>query len=205
MQAAPLLPDGGTQPKQKKPLLGVVFSAAVPGTGELYAGKWLKGALFLAAEIGLWVGYSRFYANGQELEDEFQAYADTYWSEARWLENYDPSHGATHSLPETKTQQYYEMIGKYDQFRTGWDDYVAGGDPLTPHRDAYESMRHESNVEFKYASYCAMIVLANHMISAFDAGLTIRRDNQRIETAMRMTLKNTRGGPVPCLCLRVCW
>jgi len=29
----------------------------------------------------------------------------------------------THTLPDTKSQQYYEMIGKYDQFRGGWDDY----------------------------------------------------------------------------------
>ena len=34
----------------------------------------------------------------------------------------------THHLPATKTQQYYEMIGKYDQFRYGWSDtdYLIG-------------------------------------------------------------------------------
>ncbi|MBN2788556.1 MAG: hypothetical protein JXR69_00040 [Candidatus Delongbacteria bacterium] len=29
----------------------------------------------------------------------------------------------THNLPSGKTQQYYEMIGKYHQFAGGWDDY----------------------------------------------------------------------------------
>ncbi len=29
----------------------------------------------------------------------------------------------THNLPETKTQQYYEMIGKYHQFSCGWNDF----------------------------------------------------------------------------------
>ncbi len=29
----------------------------------------------------------------------------------------------THNLPETKTQQYYEMIGKYHQFACGWNDF----------------------------------------------------------------------------------
>ena len=29
----------------------------------------------------------------------------------------------THELPERKTQQYYEMIGKYHQFSSGWSDY----------------------------------------------------------------------------------
>lgn len=29
----------------------------------------------------------------------------------------------THNLPKTKTQQYYEMIGKYHQFACGWTDF----------------------------------------------------------------------------------
>lgn len=29
----------------------------------------------------------------------------------------------THNLPATKTQQYYEMIGKYHQFACGWNDF----------------------------------------------------------------------------------
>jgi hypothetical protein len=29
----------------------------------------------------------------------------------------------THNLPETKTQQYYEMVGKYHQFSCGWTDF----------------------------------------------------------------------------------
>jgi hypothetical protein len=29
----------------------------------------------------------------------------------------------THNLPKTKTQQYYEMVGKYHQFACGWSDF----------------------------------------------------------------------------------
>jgi len=32
--------------------------------------------------------------------------------------------GVSHALPSTKTQQYYEMIGKYPQFVYGWEDIV---------------------------------------------------------------------------------
>lgn len=31
--------------------------------------------------------------------------------------------GFTHNLPSTTTQQYYEMIGKYQQFAMGWNDF----------------------------------------------------------------------------------
>jgi len=34
----------------------------------------------------------------------------------------------THNLPETKTQQYYEMVGKYHQFACGWDDFTGYAD-----------------------------------------------------------------------------
>lgn len=31
--------------------------------------------------------------------------------------------GFTHNLPNQKTQQYYEMVGKYHQFACGWNDF----------------------------------------------------------------------------------
>jgi len=33
--------------------------------------------------------------------------------------------GFSHELPTYNTQQYYELIGKYSQFKYGWDTYVA--------------------------------------------------------------------------------
>ncbi|MBN1968279.1 MAG: hypothetical protein JXR48_11455 [Candidatus Delongbacteria bacterium] len=36
--------------------------------------------------------------------------------------------GFTHDLPQTKTQQYYEMIGKYHQFSMGWKDFNGWAD-----------------------------------------------------------------------------
>ncbi|KPL04355.1 MAG: hypothetical protein AMJ73_04315 [candidate division Zixibacteria bacterium SM1_73] len=33
----------------------------------------------------------------------------------------------SHHLPDKKIDQYYEMIGKYDQFRFGWDDFPEEG------------------------------------------------------------------------------
>jgi hypothetical protein len=46
----------------------------------------------------------------------------------------------SHHLPDTKTEQYYEMIGKYDQFRWGWDDY-SDYDKGSVHREEYLECR----------------------------------------------------------------
>ena len=152
-------------PKVSK--IGILCSALIPGTGEMLNKSWVKGTVFVGVEIALWFGYSHYNSKGNDWEDVFHDYADTHWSEQRWLDYYNPEMDpSTHSLPETKTQQYYEMIVKYNQFKLGWDDWQPGSPALTDNRNDYEEMRHNSNVEFKRASFCAMGVLANHLFSA---------------------------------------
>jgi hypothetical protein len=55
---------------------------------------------------------------------------DSFWNKEKqrwdWL---------SHHLPDKKDQQYYEMIGKYDQFKYGWDDFP--DDSSQPHRNTY--------------------------------------------------------------------
>jgi hypothetical protein len=185
---------------RKKPLAGVLLSAAVPGAGEIYSGSWIKGAIFLGIETGLWIGYIKFQGEGKDWEDIFHDYADTHWSEEKW-----GGEEGTHTLPSTKTQQYYEMIGKYNQFMEGWDDWVQGGPNLTPHRNYYETLRDNSNQELIKASYCAMVVLANHVISAFDASWTVKRYNRKIESKARMGLQKVRDEYVPVLSMDLNW
>lgn len=195
-------------PGKKSRAVSVLLSAALPGTGEFYAGSWLKGAIFLGAEIALWMGYSHFSSEGQDWEDIFHDYADTHWDEDQWrtwMAQHPTFGDTTHSLPSTKTQQYYEMIGKYNQFKGGWDDYTEGGPALTPNRDYYEDIRHKSNQNFIRASYCAMAVLANRLISAFDASWTTKRFNRRIEGNIGMSMRKVREDIVPFLTMQVRW
>ena len=192
----------GEQKKYSK--LGILFSAVVPGSGEMYTRSWVKGILFLGAETALIAVSVKSSRRGQQWEDEFHEYADTHWREDIWQAGYNADDPSTHSLPDTKTQQYYEMIGKYDQFMKGWDDWVNGGPDLTPHRDKYETMRHNSNIQFIRASYCAMGLLANHLISAFDTAFTIRNKN-RITAGMRVSMMQVRNDWVPALNLQASW
>jgi hypothetical protein len=101
----------------------------------------------------------------------------------------------SHRLPETKTQQYYEMIGKYPgQFGNAWDDanfdsQYSGPDKITSHNDYYMSMRDDSNRYYDMAQYGLMAALVNHVISAIDAGFTARRYNRQ-HFAIEMSYKN---------------
>ena len=200
--------DSGKEKKRKKPIVGVLLSTVLPGTGEMYGGSWRKGLVFLGVEVALWIGYWQFGDSGREWEAFFRAYADEHWDEdewQEWMEEHPEFADTTHTLPSEKNQQYYEMIGKYDQFKAGWDDYEDPGPALTAHRAYYEGLRHKSNIQFKRASYCAMVSLGNRVLSAIDAAWTIRRHNRQIEGELRMSLKRGRVDYVPCLTLSLNW
>ncbi|MDM7926203.1 MAG: hypothetical protein QUS35_09320 [bacterium] len=205
--SAPVAVGAGSRPLRSARLAGFL-SAAVPGAGQAYAGSWIKAAAFLAIETAAWIGYSHYTDKGDVLRREFRAYADEHWSRERWhaayVEGQDPS---THALPEYNTQQYYEMIGKYDQFMKGWDDWVPGGPNLTENRYYYESRRREHNEQLINASQCAMAALGNHLISALDAAWTVRRGNRslslRVAPGFRTAFASAEA--VPAMNLRAAW
>ncbi len=88
----------------------------------------------------------------------------------------------------SQIQQYYELIGKYDQYVAGWDDLVrlSTGNAAAPtevdsvenfhseRRLRYEDDRDESNRFLKRASTISGIILINHVISAIDAARVAR-------------------------------
>ena len=88
----------------------------------------------------------------------------------------------------SEIQQYYELIGKYDQYVAGWTDIVrrSTGNAAAPtevdsvenfhseRRLRYEDDRDESNRFLKRASTISGVILINHVISAIDAARVAR-------------------------------
>jgi hypothetical protein len=98
----------------------------------------------------------------------------------------------SHKLPETKTQQYYEMIYKYlIQFGNGWDDanfdvkYYGNTNNLTPNMFTYRDMRNTMNDYYDAATIATNIVLINHVLSALDAAWTTSKYNRQITMKIR--------------------
>jgi len=101
----------------------------------------------------------------------------------------------SHSLPATKTQQYYEMIYKYPyQFGNGWDDsildydYAANASDLPATAINYRYLRNLTEEYYDVASGAAMAALVNHVISALDAALAAKAYNKSLH--MKFTVKN---------------
>ena len=157
--------------------------------------------------LGLYFSWN---GKGNDLEDKFRAAADTTWNPLDYLawrgSTISRNSSITHALPcssyvndylatgkfggceDAEIQQYYELIGKYDQFTSGWVDLVhveTGNDAqatqvdsvenfLSAKRLDYEVKRDDSNRFLKRASAVTGLILVNHVISAIDAARVAR-------------------------------
>jgi len=193
------------QYKEKSTKRAFIYSLLLPGAGEYYAESKTKTAVFLGMEAAFWFGYFYYHNKAQDKENEFKDYADQNWSEDEyltWLSTYctgatsdrDPCvRGSdttywTEHLPDTKNQQYYEMVGKYDQFNAGWTD-ASNMDDISRFRESYMDMRYDSNKLFDKAKYATMAALANHLLSAFDAAWTAKKYNQKADRFAQIDFK----------------
>jgi len=211
--------------KKKSVGLGVLLSALIPGAGEFYGENYLKAGIFFGVEILAWATFAYFESKGNKKEDEYQAYADQYWdvrTYARWLKNegFSESGGInpdepnrdvlreqimvceranfSHTMPIYESQQYYELIGKYQNFQAGWTNlehvptkaagpynYQTYHDPVFTN---YAADRQKANDFFDYAKIGPITAIVNHILSAADAAWVISTYNSKIkvETGFRM-------------------
>lgn len=107
----------------------------------------------------------------------------------------------SHVLPAYGSQQYYELISKYFQYQAGWRDYHDYHDQLG-HTGAERIQRYLFDRNGDYASPLfwqfagdaerfndlyrtgrkfKMLLITNHVVSAFDAYFTVKLKQSRIE------------------------
>ncbi len=174
--------------EKKSPILGGLFSLVLPGAGEFYSEEYLKAGIFAGVEILLITTAIVYNNKGDDQTSHFEDYADERWSVvkyAEWLNEYhdkeitiDPNTSlnpwervnwnelntneeGSHTLPPYGTQQYYELIGKYYQYSSGWDDYSGGeNNTLTsPNFHYYSGMRGDANDYYNVSSKAVMLII----------------------------------------------
>jgi hypothetical protein len=199
MGTAPLFEGEETEGGEpKSPRVAFLMSLVVPGLGEIYTGAIKRAVGFMAVEAFTWISYAHWRSKGNDLKADFRQFADRYWDEGRYREwqAYNRSVGSPFKENETlpckesdagaggcvkvDTQQYYEMIGKYDQFVFGWDDTrdddfsTFNPNVRSALRVDYEDQRNESNKHLKRASIVIGLAVLNRVVSAFDASVHAR-------------------------------
>lgn len=202
------------KPGEKSPFVGALLSGLLPGAGEFYAKSYIKSAIFLAIEAGLWIAYANYQSKGNTQTDEYESFANSNWDVykyGRWLkeQNFTGSDGIdlsadkellrrqintcesmnfSHQLPPYGDQQYYELIGKYQNFVPGWAD----ADLDVVNRNNYGSYkttmfvdysydRQEANDYFNKGTTALTLVIVNHVLSAADAAWSVSMFNKNLK------------------------
>lgn len=101
----------------------------------------------------------------------------------------------SHKLPPHGDQQYYELIGKYNQYSYGWDDKLSG-DYWNPSQNFmyYSGLRGEANDYYNNADTILNLIIINHVLSAIDAAWAAARFNEFAELYARSRLERTPAG-----------
>lgn len=195
--------------KRKSPGKAFLMSLALPGLGQFYYGSRTKPWLFLGVEIAAWGLYGKWHQDGDEATAIYEQFAHDHWSKDKYTDYLSQIYGVTddedvdapevtHHLPDDPVQQYYEMIGKYDQFSWGWDDAwldsagvrvydpwvaVTGSStaPNSVNRDTYETMRDDANRKYDRATRMIFVSMANRLFSAFEAFFVTKARNRNAE------------------------
>lgn len=109
--------------------------------------------------------------------------------------------GFSHQLPRFGDQQYYELIGKYYQFKFGWDTYPldVNGVPQSDGRDYfnnfsadkqiknYAAERGKANDYYYAASFALSALVINHALSAIDGYLSTKSYNWEVSASLMIT------------------
>ena len=183
--------------------LPVLFSALMPGTGELYLGYKWRGAALITLEVAAWAGYFYYRNEGLDSRDAYEAFADNYWSISKWIDHHPVVYPENLSTPEQMDsvgllqgsgewpgympwvsreedkQHFYENIGKYDWFISGWEDFYPDVDPFmtdTDLRDQYREMRKESNDQLDRADTFIYVSLGVRVFSIVETLFLVRGD-----------------------------
>jgi len=127
---------------------------------------------------------------GDPILNIFDSNGNVIWSKLNSLETKIGS-WYSHQLAPYDDQQYYEMIGKYQQFNPGWADFnysdaYTYGDPLTKTFDWYADERGKANSYYDVSNLAVKILVANHIISAVEAALSANSYNRSLNAEVKM-------------------
>lgn len=93
----------------------------------------------------------------------------------------------SHHLPPHGQQQYYELIGKYKQYSSGWDEFNGTSYNQVPQiMKDYAVMRGNANDAYNVGSKAIVGIYINHLLSAIDAVWSATTYNKDLAIKMRV-------------------
>jgi hypothetical protein len=176
----------------------MLYSALVPGLGELTMGYEKRCIALMAVEVAAWAGYFVNHNDGMDERDAYEAFADEHWDMDKWITDFPgqnfstleevEAYGKASSgsgvwpgyIPfvskEDDKQHYYENLGKYDWYISGWEDWDESVFPYvedTDLRTEYRAMRQKSNDSLDDANTFVWVSVAARAFSLVETAIII--------------------------------
>jgi hypothetical protein len=174
------LPDGSKgAPKSKA--LAVLYSAVLPGMGELYGSAYETGKYFTVAEVVLWLGYAGMSMYGSAQSTDAHTFAGVH---AGANTGGKDDQFFTNVANFTNTEQYndkkvrdgnFSSVYSGSGFQWTWD--------TEENRVKYRSMNLSANALLDNIKYVGAAIVLNHLASAVDAVLQVNRYNHALSVS----------------------
>ncbi len=172
----------------KSPTKAFLYSALVPGSGQLYIGA-KRGYLQIAAEAGLLAAYFITRSSAQDLREDYREHVRNHviFEGPTKFDDWDPIEDFEHATLYDNWHNVYtdnngeplERVGKWY-----WEDRKAFKDENrkthdSPQRKVAYELRMDANDKFQVAKTFLGIAILNHVVSAIDARIAAKRYNRK--------------------------
>lgn len=186
-------------PEWRSEGMALALSAAVPGSGQYYAGERGGAYLFLLAETAGWVARALFGDKADERREELVRYAGdpaadgSGWSAERWVAATGGDPAEMLALYAADRDAFLRTVAEDDRFLAGWS-----GDAGTT-RSAFRGLRDSQQRMRERQRYAEMGLVLNHVFSAVDALRAARSHNLPLRRDLELRLNGGWRDGAPAL------
>jgi len=181
------------KPKKSKPKYSktkaVILSFLIPGAGHYYVNHEGRGQIFFGAEVAVWFGYFAFHSYGGWKEDDYKNYAiqhaditpsghdDSFYRNLLFYDSREEYNRSGRII--NPGSPYYPNDPQYDWF---WDSAES--------RQKYRTMRNDSEVAYRKATFMLGVALVNRIIAGIDAFRLAQKESNRFKDDDFLTRHN---------------
>ena len=97
------------------PLKSVLFSAILPGSGQMLNGDYKRGTVYMAIELLSWIYRDNYISKSKFYENKYKEFANEHWNFEKWIQDYSLFADPNNAVNST-------MIDNNGNFAYPWDD-----------------------------------------------------------------------------------
>jgi hypothetical protein len=186
--------DSLDRPEGKNIGTAILYSLAVPGMGELYAGSYSSGKYFTIAEGTLWVTFIALNRYAQWVQDDARQFASQHagitmngQSDQFFADVGDYTSVQAHNTEMLRERDIFSMYNEHGVNAWSWDSPA--------NLQYYRDRRITSDQWFNNTRFVVTAIVINHVVSAINAARIVVANNRNGEQSGAIDIRaNVLGG-----------